>query len=97
MSSRHCMRFWRLSIFVNLFFLIYQLHLGLINAARRYITGGRENEPMAVMNAALTSSGVLISPLMTFEIEVSINLSTVVSMGFMIAGIAAKPMSVGKK
>ena len=65
--------------------------------ARRYITGGKENEPIAVTNAALASSGVLISPLMTFDMDVSINLSTVVSMGFTIAGIAARPTSVGRR
>jgi hypothetical protein len=31
--------------------------------------GGTEKDPIVVMNAALASSGVLISPLMTFDIE----------------------------
>ena len=56
--------------------------------------GGTEKEPTVVMNAELASSGVLISPLMIFDIEFSMSLSTVVSMGFTIAGIAINPMSV---
>ena len=69
----------------------------MIAAAIKNMIGGTEKEPTVVMNAALASSGVLISPFMTFDIEFSMSLSTVVSMGFTIAGIAINPMSVGKK
>ena len=69
----------------------------MIAAAIKNMIGGTEKDPIVVMNAALASSGVLISPLMTFDIEFYMSLSTVVSMGFTIAGIAINPMSVGKK
>src|SRR5210317_1600942 len=77
-------------------YLVCQFHLGFTTSAKRYIAGGTDTDPMVVMNAALTSSGVLISPCITLEMEVSINLSTVVSIGLMIRGIAASPTSVGR-
>jgi hypothetical protein len=77
-------------------FLVYQIYLGLIKSANRYIVGGTDTDPIVVANAVLASSDVLISPCITFEMDVSINLSTVVSMGLTIMGIAASPTSVGK-
>jgi hypothetical protein len=63
-----------------LFFDFIVTNLGfnfLIAAVIKNMIGGTEKEPTVVMNAALASSGVLISPLMTFDIEFSMSLSTV--------------------
>ena len=65
--------------------------------ATKYIIGGTEIEPAVVIAAARASSGVLISPWITLEIDPSMILSTVESMGFTIMGIAEIPISVGQK
>ena len=54
-------------------------------------------DPIAVIIAAPASSGVLIFPCITLDIDASIRASTVESIGFTMRGIAESHTSVGKK